>query len=201
VLLRKDGGRTAPRFLPFRQFRYALPEQIAYWRQHRQHAAITLRLMIRRAGCAHQRPFPKNKARRPTESTCGPVAGWGEQKLLRPAILGGSGTHCSFHPTSPANVTPGAPGQKRIARTSPFPEIRTAGQQRAISKARSGSVAGVSTSLLGRQAATPVTRQRTSRHQPEPREASPSVRLLACPWLFSTARLVAQIVPVAAGNA
>jgi len=33
----------------------------------------------------------------------------------------------------PANVSPGAPGQKRIARTSPFLEIRTAGQQRAIS--------------------------------------------------------------------
>ena len=71
----------------------------------------------------------------------------------------------------PANVSPGAPGQKRIARTSPFPEIRTAGQQRAISKARCGLVTGDSAFRLGRQAATPFGRQRTSGHQSELREA------------------------------
>ena len=57
---------------------------------------------------------------------------------------------------------PVAPGQAPIARASPSPEIRAAGQQRAISKARSDQPQETRPVRLGRQATTPIVRQRTT---------------------------------------
>src|SRR4051794_41705681 len=105
-----DGRRAPPRFLFLRQFRFVLPEQIT--------------LLAPAAIARPEKRRPAGRRNRPA----GPVAGWGEQRLLGPAVI-----HCWIQEV---NVSPDAPGQKRIARASPSPEIRTAGQQRAISKAR-----------------------------------------------------------------
>jgi hypothetical protein len=100
----------------------------------------------------------------------------------------------------PANVGPGAPGQKRIARTSPFPEIRTAGQQRAISKARSvRSQESRPLALAGKLQPRSCDNEQRGVNLSL---ANKAIRALAgVVGLFSTACSIAQIVPGVAGTA
>src|SRR5205807_8037557 len=137
--LQQRWGRAAPRFLSFRQFQYTFPEQ------------ITLLAPAPPAWTA------KQKARRPTESTCGPVAGWGEQRLLFPASAGNSHPRCARAEANREGLSLPRDSNCRAATGDIVGTL--------------GSVAGDSASRLGRQAATPVVRQRTSVHQKDECEA------------------------------
>src|SRR5262245_53340649 len=82
------------------------------------------------------------KARRPKYSACGPVAGWGEQKLLLPGTLR-------------LSAAPVRPGRLESQGPLPSPRFEPPGSNGRY-RSTLGSVAGDSASRLGRQAATPV---------------------------------------------